>query len=73
MKVLGMILSIGNILNGGTTKGQADGFYLDALSKTTTLRDVNNKTIMHFICEKLKDEEGFRNIKQELSNVYTAS
>lgn len=41
-KILGMILSIGNILNGQTAKGQADGFYLDALSKTTTLRDINN-------------------------------
>jgi hypothetical protein len=36
--VLGNVLALGNILNGGTNKGRADGFYLDAISKTTTLK-----------------------------------
>ncbi len=70
-KMLGFILSIGNILNGGTNKGQADGFYLEALSKTTTLRDVNNKTILHFICEKMKQEdEEFVEFKRDFKNVF---
>lgn len=73
-KMLGYILSIGNILNGGTNKGQADGFYLEALSKTTTLKDVNNKTILHFICEKMKKEdEEFVNFKNEFKNVYVVA
>lgn len=37
-KVLGYTLALGNIMNGGTNKGRADGFYLDAISKTTTLK-----------------------------------
>jgi Formin Homology 2 Domain len=45
-KILGFILSLGNIMNGGTAKGQADGFYLEALSKVTTTKDINNRTIM---------------------------
>ena len=70
-KILGFILCLGNILNGGTAKGQADGFYLEALSKTTTMKDVNNRTILQLICEKLKQEdEEFTNIKNEFKNVY---
>jgi molecular chaperone GrpE (heat shock protein) len=61
-------------LNGDTTRGQADGFYLEALSKTTTLRDMNNKTIMNFICEKIKQEDDeFVNFKNELKNVYVVA
>ena len=71
-KILGFILCLGNILNGGTAKGQADGFYLEALSKTTTMKDINNRTVMQLICEKLKAEDGedFVNIKNEFKNTY---
>jgi hypothetical protein len=31
---------------GNKLKGQADGYYLDALSKTTSIKDVNGLTIM---------------------------
>ena len=74
-KIFGFILSLGNIMNGGTQKGQADGFYLEALSKTTTMRDINNRTIMQYICEKLKQEDGedFVNIKNEFRCVYEAT
>jgi hypothetical protein len=58
-------------LNGGTAKGQADGFYLEALSKTTTMRDVNNRTILMYICEKMKKEdEEFVNFKNDFKNTY---
>lgn len=71
-KIFGYILSIGNIMNGGTAKGQADGFYLDALSKVTTMKDNNGKNIMQNICEKFKNEDGeeFLNIKNEFKHVY---
>lgn len=74
-KIFGFILALGNILNGGTQKGQADGFYLDALSKTTTMKDVNGRSVMQFICERLKQEDGeeFLNIKAEFKSVYVAS
>jgi hypothetical protein len=32
-EMLTLILGIGNVLNGGTNKGQADGFMLNAISK----------------------------------------
>jgi hypothetical protein len=39
-KVLGLILAFGNYMNGGTNRGQADGFGLEILSK---LKDVKSK------------------------------
>lgn len=69
-KILGFILGLGNILNGGTQKGQADGFYLDALSKATSMKDINGRTIMQIICERFKKEdEEFVNIKNEFKAV----
>jgi len=73
-KILSILLSLGNIMNGGTNKGRADGFYLEALSKTTTMKDNSNNTILAFICKKLKEEdEEIVNFKQEVKNVYTIS
>ena len=46
-EILCIILNIGNLMNAGNKlKGQADGYYLDALSKTTSIKDVNGLTIM---------------------------
>ncbi|ELU12881.1 hypothetical protein CAPTEDRAFT_173924 [Capitella teleta] len=39
-KVLSLILALGNYMNGGTSRGQADGFGLEILSK---LKDVKSK------------------------------
>lgn len=74
-KILGFILSLGNILNGGTPRGQADGFYLEALSKMTTTKDLNNRTILQLICERMKAEEGEEfslNFKAGFKNLYYA-
>jgi hypothetical protein len=58
-------------MNGGTARGQADGFYLEALSKVTTTKDINNRTMMQMICERLKQEdEEFVNIKSGFKSVY---
>lgn len=38
--LLGLILAFGNYMNGGTTRGQADGFALDILAK---IKDVKSK------------------------------
>lgn len=70
-KIFGYILAFGNIMNGGTARGQADGFYLEALSKVTTTKDINNRTMMQIICDRLKQEdEDFLNIKNSFKNVY---
>lgn len=72
--ILGYILTIGNILNAGTPKGQAEGFYLDALTKTTTLKDVNNNSMLSFICLKMKeDDSDFVNFKEEFKNTFHVS
>ena len=64
-KVLSAILSLGNIMNGGTTKGQADGFSLDILPKLSGIKDSLGHSILTFICSKTNKEdptfEGFKN------------
>ena len=69
-ELLGTILSLGNIMNGGTSKGQADGFSLDLLPKLTGMKDSTGHSILTFICTKTNKEdptfEGFKNIFPEL-------
>jgi len=48
---MSLILSFGNILNGGNvTKGQADGFKIDALNKLTAIKDINKNSALDYIC-----------------------
>lgn len=54
--VFSYILTIGNILNGGTPKGQADGFNLDILTKLSSVKDNSNKNLLQVICMKIKSE-----------------
>lgn len=67
--IISYVLSIGNILNGNTPKGQADGFNLDILSNLSGIKDSSNKNLLQFICAKIKEQEetfdGFK--KQFLS------
>ena len=62
---LATILSLGNIMNAGTSKGQADGFSLDLLPKLVGLKDSIGNSILTFICSKAHKEdpsfEGFKN------------
>lgn len=44
--MLSVILAIGNVLNGGTNKGQADGFDLTVLGKVHTFRDNGGTSIL---------------------------
>lgn len=65
-KILSYVLTIGNILNGGTPKGQADGFSLDILTKLNSIKDVNNKTLMQYVCSMVfKDDEVKESIKKK--------
>eukprot|EP00928_Gymnodinium_smaydae_P041607 TRINITY_DN28138_c0_g1_i3.p1 TRINITY_DN28138_c0_g1~~TRINITY_DN28138_c0_g1_i3.p1 ORF type:complete len:1346 (-),score=177.93 TRINITY_DN28138_c0_g1_i3:86-3526(-) len=41
--LLGVVLAVGNYLNAGTARGQADGFQLDALVKIAELKDSKGK------------------------------
>lgn len=54
-KVLGMALAVGNIMNGGTAKGRADGFELAVFTKLNTTKDNNQKSMLSFIMKSLTD------------------
>ena len=43
--LLGLILAVGNYLNGGTNRGQADGFDLESLAKLEGIKDATGKDI----------------------------
>lgn len=50
-KVLGTVLAVGNYMNGGTARGQADGFTIDALDSMATTKDATNTTtLLDFVC-----------------------
>ena len=41
----GIILAVGNFLNGGTNRGQADGFDIESLAKLEGIKDATGKDI----------------------------
>lgn len=53
--LLSVVLSVGNFLNGGTNRGQADGFDMEALSKLDAVKDNvhEGKDVRHFIMETI--------------------
>lgn len=57
-KILGFVLKIGNCMNAGNKqRGQADGFNIDDLGKTQTLKDGDGKSMLQFICYSLHQED----------------
>ena len=64
-------------MNGGTAKGQADGFSLDLLPKLSGLKDTLGNSILTFICTKTNKEdpsfEGFKNEFPELEKAVAFS
>ena len=42
---------------GNKTRGQADGYQLDALSKTVSIYDLKGNLILKLICNKLFDDD----------------
>ena len=62
-----MTLAIGNLLNGGTPKGQSDGFDLGVLGKISGLKDNNGESMLKYIVKKIKEEnEDFPNSIKDL-------
>ena len=56
---------------GNKTRGQADGYLLDALGKTLTIKDANGTNMLTFICKILYEEdEEIMNIKQIMEPCY---
>lgn len=49
-------MALGNYLNGGTNKGQADGFSVEDLNKLSGVKDANNKSILEYIVKVAKSQ-----------------
>lgn len=73
--ILGSVLKIGNCLNAGNkSRGQADGFEIDALSKSFTIKDKENKSIISFISQlAIEKNEEYVNFKQDFVSVYACT
>ncbi|XP_058787329.1 formin-like protein 4 [Vicia villosa] len=61
LKLLEAILKTGNRMNAGTSRGNAQGFNLSALTKLSDVKSTNGKTsLLHFIVEQVAHSEGKR-------------
>merc|ERR1711972_403160 len=47
--ILGLVLAVGNYLNGDSNRGQADGFDIETLGKLETVKGADARDIRHFI------------------------
>lgn len=73
-EILSVILGLGNILNGGTSRGQADGFSLDILSKIYDTKDSLGNSMLNWICEKThKDNPSFEGFKNQFPQLEKAA
>lgn len=72
--ILSIILGLGNILNGGSVRGQADGFSLDLLSKLPGIKDSFGNSILTWICSKAnKIDSSFEGFKGQFPTLLKAS
>ncbi|ETV93743.1 hypothetical protein H310_12319 [Aphanomyces invadans] len=56
--ILETVLAIGNYMNGGTARGGAYGFKLDALAKLHTVRGIDPKVnLMHYLARHLEEHQ----------------
>jgi hypothetical protein len=73
-QIFGSLLKIGNCMNAGNkTRGQADGYEIDALGKAFTIKDINGVSIMKTICDKIfEKDEKLVNFKSAFDACYTS-
>ena len=48
-KIFSYILTIGNMLNGGTNRGQADGFNIEIIKTLSEVKGNKRKNLLEFI------------------------
>eukprot|EP00826_Nyctotherus_ovalis_P012993 TRINITY_DN1346_c0_g4_i2.p1 TRINITY_DN1346_c0_g4~~TRINITY_DN1346_c0_g4_i2.p1 ORF type:complete len:332 (-),score=110.87 TRINITY_DN1346_c0_g4_i2:123-1118(-) len=70
--VLGVILSLGNILNGGGMRGQADGFNIETISRIGNLSDKNKRSALCYVVDKIREQDPDLAIKKEFELAYKA-
>jgi len=70
--ILGVILSFGNVLNGGGMRGQADGFNIETIARIGNLSDRNKRSALYYVVEKIKEQDPDLALKKEFELVYKA-
>jgi len=72
--ILSIILGLGNILNGGSIRGQADGFSLDLLNKLPGIKDNLGNSALTWICSKTnKMDPSFEGFKGQFIQLEKAA
>jgi hypothetical protein len=72
--ILSIILGLGNILNGGSNRGQADGFSLDLLNKLPGVKDNLGNSALTWICSKAnKMDPSFEGFKGQFTELEKAA
>ena len=72
--ILSIILGLGNVLNAGSIRGQADGFSLDLLNKLPGVKDSLGNSILTWICSKTnKIDPSFEGLKGQFTELEKAS
>lgn len=70
-QALAIVLSVGNYLNGGTNRGQADGFDISVLSQLENIKDATNKTSLAGYCVqqmvKLHGKDSLKQLAADLA------
>jgi len=51
------------VLNGGSAKGQADGFDVPVFGKLTSMRDKEGKSLIEYIMMQIKNQDDAINVK----------
>jgi len=54
--IISAVLTVGNYLNGGTARGQADGFEVSFLQKVSSIKG-NGITLLQFVAAKMKKQD----------------
>ena len=76
LSVLEIVMTVGNHMNGSSTRGEAHGFKLDALGKLTTIKANDRKkgTLMNFIVKQISTHKKMLlNFPEEFSSVVECS
>jgi len=77
LKIMEIILNVGNYLNGSKANGQVNGFKLSSLSKLADVKSADNKTnLLDFLVEKIQtkfpDLVSFPNDLTSIKRAFTA-
>ncbi|GJQ09040.1 hypothetical protein GpartN1_g831.t1 [Galdieria partita] len=74
LKILELVLRVGNMLNGGTNRGGAHGFKLDTLPGLRTFKSAKGITLVQYIVRLLERKyPGILPVEDELSHLASSA